>query len=188
MDAGGNLSIQGTSPCSSYPEVIAPYCSGGTVWFDYYINDVTQGPNNTGVACGALSHLSVYGNGGADTLDLLRVSAANGFTGINRPNLIDGGYGNDTLIGGPLPSVALGRPDNDIILVRNGVRDAVDCGNGIDEVQTDPRGVDSLANCEIVDFAAASRTGRQATALKKCRHKHGKAKKRCKKKAHLLPV
>lgn len=154
IDAGGNLSIQGTAPCSNDPEVIAPYCSAGTVWFDYDVNATPQGPVNTAVACSAPRHLSVFGNAGDDRLDLSRASAANAFTGINQPNLVDGGYGNDTLIGSPSPNVVRGGPDNDIVLVRNGVSDVVDCGDGIDAVQSDQAGVDSLSGCAIVDLAA----------------------------------
>lgn len=154
MDTGGNLSIQGTPPCAEDPEVIAPYCSGGTVWFEYSVNGVPQGPVDTAVACGAPTHLSVFGNAGDDTLDLSRVNAANGFTGITQPNFIDGGYGNDTQIGSSSANIVHGGPGNDIVLARNGLSDAVDCGDGTDAVQSDRQGVDSLLNCEIVDLAA----------------------------------
>lgn len=153
IDAGGNLTIQGTAPCADDPEVIAPYCSGGTVWFDYDVSGAPQGPFNTTVACGMPRRLSVLGNAGDDTLDLSRVSAATGFGGVDQPNVIDGGPGRDALVASPTANTVRGGSDNDIALVRNGVGDGVDCGDGIDAVQSDQAGVDSLSGCEVVDLA-----------------------------------
>ena len=107
-------------------------------------------------------------------------------------------YGRDTLAGSPIPNMAVGGPDSDIVLVRNGVSDAVDCGEGIDAVQGDQAGVDSLSACEVIDLVATSmatptpvaeRTHRRAAALKKCRKlKRRRARRRCVKHAKKLPV
>ena len=196
IDTGGNLAIQGTGPCAEAPEVIAPYCTGGTIRFDYEVNGVLQGTVDTAVACGAPTHISVFGNPGDDTLELSRVGAASGFTGITQPNFVDGGSGKDTLIGSPTANTVYGGPQNDIVLVRNGLGDFVDCGDGIDAVQADQLGVDSIAGCEVVDLAAsavapapvAGRSGRRAAALKRCRKKHGKARRRCIRHAKKLPA
>ncbi len=153
LDGGGNLSIQGTTPCDVDPESFTPACTAGTVHVDYTVNGAPQGTTNTGVACGAPRSLSVFGRDGEDEIDLSQVSAANGFTGINQPNVIDGGSGLDTLIGGPTPGVIRGGTQNDFVLARNGVADTVDCGDGLDAVQSDAAGVDSISNCEIEDIA-----------------------------------
>jgi hypothetical protein len=199
---GGNLSIHGTTPCSEDAEVITPFCSGGTVWFEYGVNGVLLGPINTALGCGTPTQLSVFGNAGDDALDLSRVSLPGGFTGIAQPNLIDGGYGRDTLIASPTPNVMHGGPDSDIVLARNGVSDTVDCGEGIDAVQSDQASVDALSGCEITDLVAtaaapapiaptpvAKRTGRRAAALQKCRKlKRRKARRGCIRHAKKLPV
>lgn len=193
----GNLSIQGTPPCSEDPEVITPLCSGGTVWFEYGVNGVLLGPINTAIGCGTPTQLSVLGNAGDDVLDLSQVSVPGGFSGISQSNLIDGGYGGDTLVASPTPNVINGGPDNDIVLARNGVSDSVDCGKGIDAVQSDQASVDALSGCEITDLVAtaatpapvAKRTGRRAAALQKCRKlKRRKARRRCVRHAKKLPV
>jgi hypothetical protein len=198
----GNLSIQGTPPCSEDPEVISPFCSGGTVWFEYGVNGALLGPLNTGVGCGTPTQLSIFGNAGDDVLDLSRVSVPGGFTGISRSNLIDGGYGGDRLVAGPTPNVMKGGPDDDIVLARNGISDSVDCGEGIDAVQSDQASVDALSGCEITDFVAtpasptpiaptpiAKTTGRRAAALQKCRKlKRRKARRECIRHAKKLPV
>jgi hypothetical protein len=195
MDASGNLSIQGTGVCAEEPEGIAPFCSVATVWFDYSVNGVQQGPFDTGVGCGAPTRLTVFGNPGDDLLNLSQVSAANGFTGITQPSFIDGGSGSDTLILGSVTSNAVGGSGNDIVFARNGFGDFVDCGEGLDAVQSDQQGVDSLLNCEIVDLTPSvapapvtGRTGRRARALKRCKRKHGKARRRCVRHAKKLPV
>jgi RTX calcium-binding nonapeptide repeat (4 copies) len=199
LGVGGNLSIQGSAPCDEAPEVIEPFCSGGTVWFDYQVNATDQGLINTSVPCGTPTHLSIYGHEGDDTLDLSRVSGAGGFTGIQQPNLIDGGYGNDTLVGSPSHNDLQGGEGNDIALARNGTSDAVACGDGIDAVQSDQAGVDTLSQCEIVDLAitpavastpapVAVHTGRRAAALKKCKkRRHRRARRRCIRRAKRLP-
>jgi hypothetical protein len=201
LDSGGGLSIQGTSYCQPEQEEFVPYCEAGTARFEYSVNETPQGSFDTSIACGTPTHLAVYGNAGNDTLDLSRVSAANGFTGVVESNEIDGGYGADTLIAGPLPGDLRGGPDNDTLLARNGVPDAVDCGGGTDAAQSDQPGVDALFGCEIVDLlpvpapavvpptSTPAPTGRRATAMRKCRKlKRHKARRRCFHHAKTLPV
>jgi hypothetical protein len=197
---GGDLSIQGTAPCADEPERFAVYCEAGTVRFEYEVNEVLQGLTDTGVGCGTPARVSVRGNAGDDTIDLSRVTAANGFTGIARPNLIDGGYGKDELIASQMGNEILGGLQNDIILARNGARDTVDCGGGTDAVQADAAGVDALSNCELIDLALTpappaatptgpSPTGRRAAAKRRCRKlKHGRARRRCFRHAMKLPI
>lgn len=198
MDGEGNVSIQGTPPCAEEPEVIKPFCSEGTIAFDYGVNGIDLGATPTGLGCGAATRLLIRGNQGDDLIDLSRVGNVLGFTGLAQRSVIDGGEGNDMLVGGPFSSEVLAGRDNDIVLVRNGIRDPVECGDGIDAVQTDEANVDPLNNCEVVDLIAtigpeaptvAKQTGRRAAALKKCkRKKHRRARRRCIRRARKLPV
>lgn len=76
-----------------------------------------------------------------------------------------------------------GNAGNDTLLIRNGVNDVADCGDGFDSVQADNRKLDGADNCEVTDFApdpAATQTkkkckkkkhGRKATAAKKCKRR-----------------
>jgi hypothetical protein len=201
--AAGELSIQGTAPCAEEPERFAVYCEAGTVRFDYAVNDVPQGQTDTAFSCGSPARLSVHGNAGDDTIDLSEVTAANSFTGITVPNLIEGGSGKDELLGSQMPSEFLGGTQNDIILARNGVRDTVDCGQGTDAVQADQAGLDALSNCELMDLLPApapatpapaasvptTSTGRRLAAQRKCRKLKGrKARRKCFRHAMTLPV
>ena len=159
-NSSGTLSIAGTSPCNDDPETFSVLCSGGTARFDYSVNTAFVGTIDTAVGCGAPSRIEVDGNYGADLIDLSRVSAANGFTGINRPNVLNGGADGDVLVPGPLASSDLGDAGSDILMLRNGVSDQADCGPDLDAVQTDAPGTDVLANCEVVDAAAPRRRAR----------------------------
>jgi hypothetical protein len=197
--AAGVLSIQGTVPCSEEEEEFAVFCEAGTIRFEYTVNGVLQGSNDTTVGCGSPTRLEVHGRAGNDTIDLSRVTAANGFTGIAEPNLIDGGSDRDQLIASQMASELLGGPQNDIILARNGAHDTVDCGEGTDAALSDQAGVDALSNCEVVDLlptAAApaatpspTPTGRRAAAQRRCRKlKRRSARRRCLRHARTLPV
>jgi hypothetical protein len=195
------LSIQGTFPCSEESEGFSVYCAAGAVQFEYEVNGVALGSTDTAVGCGSPRRLSVDGNAGDDTIDLSRVSAGNGFTGIDEPNLVEGGYGRDVLVGGQMPGELLGGPQSDIVLARNGVRDTVDCGEGTDAVQTDQAGVDTLSNCELIDLlptpalatptatSVETPTGKRAAAQGRCRKlKRRSARRRCFRHAKALPV
>lgn len=200
----GDLSIQGTPPCAEEPERFAVYCEAGTVRFEYAVNDVLQGLDDTAVTCGSPARLSVRGNAGDDTIDLSQVTPANGFTGITEPNLVEGGSGNDELVGSRMPSELLGGTQNDIVLARNGVRDVVDCGQGTDAVQADQPGIDALSNCELMDLlpttapvlpttapavSVPTSSGRRVAAERKCRKLRGrKARRKCLRHARTLPI
>jgi hypothetical protein len=201
----GDLSIQGTPPCAEEQEHFVVYCEAGTVRFEYAVNEVLQGLVDTAIGCGSPARISVHGNAGDDTIDLSKVTGANGFTGITEPNLVEGGSGKDELVGSQKPSDFLGGTQNDIVLARNGVRDTVDCGQGTDAVQSDQAGVDVLSNCELTDFlptplpaptsaptpAASIKTptGRRAAAQRKCRKLTSrKARRKCLRHARTLPI
>src|SRR5262249_15380069 len=144
------------------------------------------------------------GDAGDDTIDLSKVIPANGFTGITEPNLIEGGSGEDELVGSQLPSDFLGGTQNDIIQARNGVRDTVDCGQGTDAVQSDQAGIDALSNCELTDFlptpvvptptptptaSTPTSTGKRAAAERRCRKLTSrKARGKCLRHAKSLPI
>ena len=176
-NTAGTLSISGTSPCTDDPEKFSVFCSGGTARFDYSVNNTFVGTFDTAVACGAPSRIVVTGNYGADLIDLTRVSHATGFTGINRPDVLDGGVDGDVLAPGSLASSVVGGYGSDILLLRNGTADQADCGPDVDAVQTDQLGIDSLTNCEVVDAAP---TPSSSPVKKKCKKKHGK-RRHCKK-------
>ena len=173
--AAGNLSIVGTT-CDFNPELFRVFCSAGTVQFEYRVNGSLVGVFDTTTACGAPSRLTVTGNGGEDTIDLSAVTAAAGFTAINQPNTLDGGYQGDILIGSALPDSVLGGPGPDIVLLRDGAADSADCGDDIDAAQADRATLDALSNCEVADVLPApaakkckKRKGRKGAAAKKCR-------------------
>jgi hypothetical protein len=184
----GNLTIAGTPPCDVESEIFNVYCSAGNVFVDYGVNDNLQGPVDSGVACSAPTQITVDGYIGGDRIDLSRVSAAGGFTGINQPNVLFGSFGNDILIGSPLPDSASGSIGSDILLMRDGVADTVDCGADLDFAQVDQQGTDSVTGCEFIDFLPTplAATAAPVTTTKKCKKKHRSAvaakKKRCKKK------
>jgi Ca2+-binding RTX toxin-like protein len=182
LNLSGNVSISGTTPCDDDPERFSVFCGGGHAKFDYYVNDTFVATVDTGTACGAVARFSVDGRYGDDLIDLSRVSAADGFTGIDLPNIITGGAGADLLVGAQLANSVSGGSGNDIVMVRNGVPDTADCGTEIDAVQTDQSGVDSLTSCELVDplpTAATPAAPAPTTPKKKCKKKHGH--KKCKK-------
>jgi hypothetical protein len=197
---GGDLSIQGTPPCAEEPERFDVYCEAGTVRFEYAVNDVPQGQIDTEVGCGSPARLAVHANAGDDTIDLSKVTVANGFTGLAEPNLVEGGSGRDELVGSQTASEILGGTQNDIILARNGVHDTVDCGQGTDAVQADQAGVDTLSNCELTDLlpppltpspvaSIPTPTGKRAAAQRRCHKVKGrKAPRRCFRHARTLPI
>jgi hypothetical protein len=184
INLAGNLSISGTSPCDSDPENFSVFCGSGNTQFDYYVNTTFVGTFDTGTACAAVSRLTVEGRDGDDLIDLSRVSTANGFSGMNQPNVLDGGTGSDLVVGAKLPNSVLGGPGGDIVLLRNGVADSADCGADIDAVQADTTGMDSATSCEIADFLPSGTKGAPNVVPKKCKKKNGKKhgkKQRCKK-------
>jgi Ca2+-binding RTX toxin-like protein len=63
-------------------------------------------------------------------------------------DLIDGGDGNDHLIGGRGRDILRGGEGNDRIDAADGERDLIDCGGGVDTVDSDM--YDVLSNCELV--------------------------------------
>ncbi len=187
LNLSGNVSISGTTPCDDDPERFSVFCGSGHAKFDYYVNDTFVATVDTGTACAAVGRFSVDGRYGDDLIDLSRVSTANGFTGINLPNLLTGGAGADLIVGAPLANSVFAGSGGDIVQIRNGVADTGDCGTETDAVQMDQPGLDSVLSCEVVDpipTAAAPATSAQAAPApaatkKKCKKKHGH--KKCKK-------
>ena len=79
----------------------------------------------------------ICGRPGADRID--------GGRGDDR---LEAGSGEDTVTGGAGRDVVLGGGGRDVVLLRDGVRDVVDCGTERDVVVVDRR--DSVRNCEVV--------------------------------------
>jgi Ca2+-binding RTX toxin-like protein len=88
----------------------------------------------------------LFGHAGADQL-----------RGAEGDDTIDGGTGNDRLNGGPGDDTLIGgrgrnryvaEDGDDSIFARNGIREKIDCGPGMDRAKVDNR--DRVRNCEIV--------------------------------------
>ena len=155
----GALTIEGAGLCSDHAEYIKPYCSGD-VKIDYAFIDTNDlsATEDTGVPCDSVVVVDVEGLGGNDRIQM---------TPLGSTRLANGGAGDDT------------------VLIRNGVSDIADCGDGFDSVQADQSKLDSASNCEIQEFLPDPAThGSGAAAKKKCKKKKRRAavaKKRCKK-------
>jgi Ca2+-binding RTX toxin-like protein len=87
---------------------------------------------------------------GSKAMETLRGTArADGLCGSGGPDTLWGLSGNDLLRGGPGRDRLLGGPGNDRILDREGARDTIACGHGVDRVLADR--LDMVAkDCEIV--------------------------------------
>jgi Ca2+-binding RTX toxin-like protein len=159
IDAGdGNDTI---APGSGADEVIG---GDGTDRVSY---EATAGPVLVNLAT-----QTVVGSGGDKLYSIERATGSSGddtLTGDAGANLLDGSLGGDVINGGagadtlnggdgadtlrnPGPTNAgdtiAGGDGNDVIEVRNGVVDTVDCGAGSDEVTADAN--DVLTNCETI--------------------------------------
>ena len=197
---GAGLLVLGASQCGDEDappttERYSAYCHPDGNLHSFFLFEDETGPYPPGNEfidgpCGLATGVVVNGLGGTDVIDLSRVSAANGFTGITGTNSLDGGSGPDTLIGSGFSDEVTGGDGTDLIQVRDGRSDTVDCGAGLDSVQADQLSVDRISNCEVVDAlpeatppavsAAAAISPPVATPpAKKCKKTK---KKRCKKK------
>jgi Ca2+-binding RTX toxin-like protein len=85
---------------------------------------------------------NVLGNIGADTLR--GNGASNRLVSFNGNDVLQGRGGNDLLEAGS---------GTDTLDVRDGGPDTADCGDDVDAVVADRAGVDTLVDCENVDFA-----------------------------------
>jgi Ca2+-binding RTX toxin-like protein len=150
--AQGTVTIAGNSPCDSAPERFVVFCGGANkIYFSYFANEVLQDTFDTTIDCAAATSIRIFGNGDDDRLDLSATAATAGFTALTGPNVIDGGAGNDVLIGSPVADSAYGGIGTDTLRVRDGGADAADCGADADSVVADRLSVDTLTNCETVD-------------------------------------
>jgi hypothetical protein len=156
--SSGTLTIEGPGLCSDHAEYIKAYCNGN-VLIDYAFIDTNNlsATEDTGVPCDSVSVVDVEGLNGGDRIEM---------TTLGSVRLANGGAGDDTL------------------LLRNGVNDAGDCGEGVDSVQADQSKLDGVQNCEVQDFLPDPAAPVQAKKkkCKKKKHRAVSAKKRCKKK------
>jgi hypothetical protein len=145
--SSGSLTVEGGGICSNHSEAIKVYCGGATVLIDYAFIDTNDlsGTEDTRVPCGSVVIVDVEGLGGNDRIEM---------TPLGSTRLENGGAGDDT------------------ILIRNGVNDVADCGDGFDSVQADQSKLDAANNCELTDLAPDSPA---SAAKKKCK-KHRKHK------------
>jgi uncharacterized repeat protein (TIGR01451 family) len=109
-------------------EAVSVGCSGGNV-----VVTIDGAPSATATPCNSVTSLSVSASGSfANAIDLHEVTSTD-FTAIASVS-IDGGAGDDTLIGSPLPDTIIGGDDNDTIDAGRG--DDVVLGSGGDDVLT----------------------------------------------------
>jgi hypothetical protein len=166
----GILQISGDPGCRDSGETFIVYCTGGTIKYFYAVGPQEIPETDTTYACSNPVKISLLGYGGEDDLNLASVSFANGFTMIVQ-NEVVGGDGGDKVTGSPFsdeikgggqndvldpgagPDTVLGEAGSDILQLRDGEGDSADCGPETDAAQTDQQGVDTAANCEILDVA-----------------------------------
>jgi uncharacterized repeat protein (TIGR01451 family) len=109
-------------------EAVSVGCSGGNV-----VVTIDATPTATAVPCNSVTSLSVSATGSfANRIDLHEVTSTD-FTAIASVS-IDGGAGEDTLIGSPLPDTIIGGDDDDTINAGRG--DDVVFGSGGNDVLT----------------------------------------------------
>jgi Ca2+-binding RTX toxin-like protein len=105
-------------------------------------NDRLDGGDGNDVLLGNQGNDRVFGGGGADVL-----SGHEGADGLN------GGSSNDDLAGGPGADALEGGDGNDVLRDRDGERDLVSCGAGVDFAEVDLQ--DPIRGCENVSRAPA---------------------------------
>jgi hypothetical protein len=179
--AGDTATLQGQN-CSTLDERFVPYCAGGTLHYDYWVEtDPIDTAIDTTLGCGSAFRLVILGNGGNDTIDMLRIAPGTGFSGqAGKVNLAAGGAGADTLIGSANSDDLEGGGDNDQLFARDGVHDSVVCDSGTDYALADQGSLDAVTSCESLDALPEAAKGK-----KSCKKKHrGKAAtaKKCRKK------
>lgn len=156
IDAGnGDDAVYGDGRCPA-GATDASYCSTGETAGDG--DDAISGGDGNDRLFGQGGNDAISGGNGADFID-----------GGSGKNALDGGDGADTIIAGsgPGPNGVFGGDGNDTINARNGVKDFIACGNGVDTVYADR--IDAIrADCERVVYAApvalAARYGTHARA------------------------
>jgi hypothetical protein len=138
--------------------------AGNDVLFGLGGRDLLYGMGRNDVLVGGLEADRLFGAGGADRLlggpgpDILQgaggVDRLEGGAGVDvllggaNDDVLAGGPGNDTLTGGPGRDRMAGGPDDDVLNALDGVREVVDCGEGIDLARADAN--DRLIGCERV--------------------------------------
>jgi Ca2+-binding RTX toxin-like protein len=101
----------------------------------------------------------IFGLAGADTVDgrgghdcLIGGSGNDVLRGHAGSDRLTGGRGDDTLVGGPGVNAYQAGPGRDFVDARNGKRERVSCGSGVDRARVDRS--DRVAGCERVSRPA----------------------------------
>lgn len=154
--SSGLLTVEGSGACSDHSEAIKVYCGGATVLIDYAFIDTNDlsGTKDTAVPCGSVLIVDIEGLIGNDRIQM---------TALGSTRMANGGAGDDT------------------VLIRNGVNDLADCGDGFDSVQADQRKLDAADNCELTDFTPDTPAPQAKKKCKKHKHRAAFAAKKCKK-------
>jgi Ca2+-binding RTX toxin-like protein len=115
-----------------------------------------EGTTGNDTMTGSASEDQMYGIGGNDTM--YGKDGADSMWGDWHQVIDPGEPGNDTMYGGNGPDRLQGdeRTDtlnggrgNDRIEAKDGERDIINCGRGMEDVAFFDRGIDSVSNCEI---------------------------------------
>jgi Ca2+-binding RTX toxin-like protein len=109
----------------------------GTASAGVGVDIVADGSGTTSGAAGSDEFYGIERIAGSAYADVLK--------GDQNANRIDGGGGADTIDG---------RGGDDELLLRDGIGDTADCGDGNDSAHADWPGLDALTGCETTDFAA----------------------------------
>lgn len=112
---------------------------------------------------GPLAGVSAFTINGGDGNDhLVGADGSDVVNGEAGDDTVRGGAGNDTLNGGAGSDVIDGQDGNDTLAARDGASDIVRGGAGNDAAQTDESTVDSVADVEAIDATAAAPQDRVA--------------------------
>lgn len=129
---------------------------GGKLLIGDATDNLLEGTDAADVICGGGGNDILIGNGGNDIIygdagndQLVDGSGNDRLVGGNGADLLKGGPGNDRLVGGPGTDRLEGEDGDDTIIARDGVRDQVRGGVGLDKARID-RGKDFVISIETI--------------------------------------
>jgi Ca2+-binding RTX toxin-like protein len=106
-----------------------------------------------GIAVARLGSGADRFEGGPDADTAFGGEGADKLTGARGADNLSGGAGSDQVTGGRGSDRLLAGPGSDLVMARDGRRDVVRCGPGLDRAEADRR--DRLSGCESVSIGRA---------------------------------